>query len=143
MSWPPSRSLIVWCTPALFLAAVGLGAWIVLAQPPLFGILLVLFVTLPVGWVLVSSLWPARAERGCPACGADALVRADPRATHGLACTACGFRDESASAWLLAEEEGPLEVLVLAARERRAGGRRADRARAANMAGVDSRRRKG
>ena len=35
---------------------------------------------------------------------------------------ACGWRDESASAWLLAEEEGPLEELVLAQRRRQGVG---------------------
>ena len=125
MSWKPPRALALWCAPALFLAAVLLGVWIVLARPPVFGVLLVLLALVPVGWVLVSALWPARADRTCPTCGADALVRADACATHGLACKACGWRDDSASAWLLAEEEGPLEELVLAERERRRGARTA------------------
>jgi hypothetical protein len=140
------RSWLAWCAPLAFLGAVALGVWITRAEPPLFGLLLALLALVPVGWVLVSSLWPARAERGCPACRKDALVRADPRATHGLVCRACGWRDESASAWLLAEEEGPLEELVLAERRRRAAERRAPTPRAArstNSADVDSPRPRG
>jgi hypothetical protein len=113
-----TSSLLRWCAPALFLGAVGVAAWIVFARPPLFGVLLAVLLVGPLSWILVSTLWPARAERRCPGCGADALVRSDPRATHGLACEQCGWRDESASAWLLAEEEGSLEELVLAARGR-------------------------
>lgn len=114
-----------WCAPALFLAAVLGGVALVSLRPPLVGVLLVALVLVPIAWVLVSTLWPARAERGCPACKADALVRSDPHTTHGLLCRACGFRDDSASAWLLAEEEGPLEELVLSqrARERDVRGR--------------------
>ena len=114
-----------WLAPLLLLGAVLLGAWIVLARPlSLFAWLLVALAVVPIGWVLVSALWPARAERGCPACRADALARIDPRATVGLVCRACGWRDESASAWLLAEEEGTLEEIVL--RERRRAPRPVD-----------------
>ncbi len=110
---------LAWCAPVLFLGAVCLGAWIVFARPlAWFAWVLIALALLPAGWVLVSALWPARAERGCPACKRDALARLDPRATHGLVCRACGWRDESASAWLLAEEEGPLEDIVLAQRGR-------------------------
>ncbi len=128
---PPSA--LQWCAPVLFLLAVGLGVAIVLRRPlALFGGVLIALAVVPVGWVLASALWPARAERRCPACGKDALARLDPRATHGLVCRACGFRDESASAWLLAEEEGPLEKIVLA-----------ERGRAAPPAAVDSPRPRG
>jgi hypothetical protein len=110
---------LAWCAPALLLGAVLLAAWIVFARPfSLFGLVLGAVAAVPIGWVLVSALWPARAERRCPGCGADALARLDARATHGLVCRACGWRDESASAWLLAEEEGPLEEIVLAQRGR-------------------------
>jgi len=109
-----------WFVPPIALAAVGLGVWLGLKRPPLlFGLLAGTFLVVPVLWVLISALWPGKADRKCPACGKDALRRLDPRATTGLLCGACGFRDESASAWLLAEEEGPLEPLVLAQRERR------------------------
>ena len=114
-----ARARLAWCAPALFLGAVLVALWIVLARPPLFGVVLALLVVVPAGYALVSALWPARAERRCPGCGADALARSDPRSTVGLRCTACSWSDDSASAWLLAEEEGPLEELVLAARGRR------------------------
>jgi DNA-directed RNA polymerase subunit RPC12/RpoP len=114
----PSSALL-WCAPALFLLAVGLAVAIVLRRPiSLFGAVLIGLAVVPVGWVLASALWPARAERRCPACGKDALQRLDERATQGLVCRACGFRDAHASAWLLAEEEGPLEKIVLAERGR-------------------------
>lgn len=106
--------------PLAFLAAVGTGVAVVLAGPrAVLAIALGILLLTPVAWVLVSALWPARAERGCPACGRDALRRIDPRATHGVRCDACGFRDETRSAWLLAEEEGPLEDIVVAERGRR------------------------
>jgi hypothetical protein len=109
-----------WLVPPLALAAVGLGVWLGLKRPPLlFTLLAGTCLVVPVGWVLVSALWPGKADRRCPTCGKDALRRLDPRATTGLLCTACGHRDESASAWLLAEEEGPLEELVLAQRDAR------------------------
>src|SRR5262245_8088454 len=114
-------SKLAWCAPALFLLAVAAGVAIVFRGPlSLFAGVLAALVAVPVGWVIVSALWPAKAERRCPACGKDALVRLDERATHGLVCRACGHRDESASAWPLAEEEGPLEEIVLAERGRKA-----------------------
>ena len=77
-------------------------------------------------WIGISTLWPATADRSCPSCGEDGLERLDPQKTYGIRCRGCGFRDESVSAWLLAEEEGPLEEIVL--RQRRDKGReRADR----------------
>lgn len=115
----PLPSWIAWCLPVVLLAAVGLGLWIVRARPlSLFGAVLVGLACVPAGWVLVSALFPAKAERRCPACGADALVRLDARSTQGLRCRACDWCDPSASAWLLAEEEGPLEDIVLAQRGR-------------------------
>lgn len=110
-----------WLVPPVALAAVALGVWLGLRRPPLlFALLAGAFLLVPVLWVLVSALWPGKADRRCPACGKDALRRLDPQATTGLLCTACGLRDESASAWLLAEEEGPpLEELVLAQRDGR------------------------
>jgi len=109
-----------WLVPPLALAAVGLGLWLGLKRPPwLFALFAGAALLVPVGWVLVSALWPGKADRRCPACAQDTLARLDPHSTTGLGCSACGFRDESASAWLLAEEEGPLEKLVLAQREAR------------------------
>ena len=118
MHGKPSPALS-WCAPAFFLLAVAAGVGIVLHRPlSMFGGVLAALAAVPVGWVLASALWPAKAERRCPACGKDALERLDERATHGLVCRACGHRDASASAWLLAEEEGPLEEIVLAERGR-------------------------
>lgn len=124
MASPNRRAaLIAWCAPPAFLAAVAGGVAIVLAQPlALLWLVLGALVVVPAGWVLVSALFPGRAERRCPACARDGLRRLDVRSTHGLTCSACGWRDESASAWLLAEEEGPLEEIVLAERGRRGAG---------------------
>lgn len=109
-----------WFVAPIALGAVAAGVWLGLRRPPLlFALFAGAFVLVPVGWVLVSALWPGKADRRCPACGKDALQRIDSRRTVGLVCSACGQRDESASAWLLAEEEGPLEPLVLAQREER------------------------
>ena len=114
-----------WLVPPLCLTAALAGGWIVLGAPHALLGTAVVFFLVPILWVLASSLWPARAERTCPACKSERLERIDRSATVGITCRACGWRDESASAWLLAEEEGPLEKIVLA--ERRA--RRSDPAR--------------
>ena len=74
-------------------------------------------------WVLVSVFFPARADRSCPRCGEESLERLDRTRTTGIRCRACGFRDEQASAWLMAEEEGPLEEIVLRERGRGAVAR--------------------
>ena len=113
-----------WLVPPIALLAILAGTWLALRRPAaLSWILLGTLVLVPAGWVLLSALWPASAERRCPACRKDTLVRLDPATAVGLCCSACDWRDESASAWLLAEEEGPLEELVLRqrgrARERR------------------------
>jgi predicted RNA-binding Zn-ribbon protein involved in translation (DUF1610 family) len=119
MQRKPPRALF-WFVPAILLLAVAAGVAIVFSRPlALFAGVLAALAAVPVGWVIVSALWPARAERRCPACGKDALRRLDERATQGLVCQACGYRDESASAWLLAEEEGPLEEIVLEERGRK------------------------
>lgn len=110
----------LWLAPVFFLGAVLGGVALArLDLRNLFGVVLVALGAVPLLWVLVSALWPARAERTCPACGGVHLERLDPRSTHGLACRGCGWRDEAASAWLLAEEEGPLEEIVLEQRGRK------------------------
>ncbi len=68
-------------------------------------------------WVMASLLWPDRADRKCPECGLDTLERMDQESTMGLRCGSCGFEDETLSSWFLAEEEGPLEKIVLAQRD--------------------------
>jgi hypothetical protein len=109
-----------WLVPPLFLTAVGIGVGIVIHQPlGLWGWALAICFAVPVGWLLVSILWPGKPDRTCPECGAEALERSDPRTTTGLVCSACGWDDETASGWLMAEEEGPLEEIVLQQRGRR------------------------
>ncbi|MSR60816.1 MAG: hypothetical protein EXS08_00020 [Planctomycetes bacterium] len=116
-------ALVTWCAPAAFLAAVLGGVAVVFSRPlALLWVVLGALVVVPTGWVLVSALFPGKAERRCPACAGETLVRLDVRTTQGLGCRACGWRDESASAWLLAEEEGPLEEIVLAQRGRHGAG---------------------
>lgn len=120
---PPSagrgRRVLVALFPLVLLATVIGAIALARANPKaLFVGLFVLAAALPLAWLTVSALWPARADRTCPTCGAAALERLDANSTHGLGCRACGWRDESASGWLLAEEEGPLEPLVLARRPR-------------------------
>ncbi len=105
--------------PVFSLGALVLARSIVAEKPLwLFGAVLGLFFAAIAGWIVVSTLWPARAERRCPVCGSEALARIDPEATSGIACRKCNYRDDAASSWFLAEEEGSLESIVL--RERRA-----------------------
>jgi len=66
---------------------------------------------------VVPVLFPAKADRTCPSCSARALVRQDPDSLRGLVCSACGWSDAEASAFFLAEEEGPFEDAVLRERE--------------------------
>ncbi len=109
-----------WFGPPFFLLAVLLGAGIAWRGPlSIFGLALGLLAFAPALWILISALWPARAERACPACSSGRLVRADPGSTVGIRCDSCGWHDDTASAWLLAEEEGPLEEIVLREREKR------------------------
>jgi len=89
------------------LAAVLCGAALVLRGPDrVFGGALALFLGASIAWILVSVLWPARPDRTCPACGEEALRRMDAETTRGVACSACGHRDEAQSSFLMAEEEG-------------------------------------
>jgi len=117
------------------LAAVVVGFLLVRSAPVwIFGFAFGALLVAVCVWVLVSVLWPARADRVCPRCGRAALERADPATTVGLVCRACGHRDETRSAWTLAEEEGPLEELVLATRR----ARRTARARPRGASGAPS-----
>lgn len=109
--WPDRAA---WLVAPLMLAAVAAAVLLVMRGPQLlFGAALVVLFGIGFVWMLVSVFFPAAPDRTCPACGADALERLDPAATSGVRCAACGFCDASASAWLLAEEEGPLERTVL------------------------------
>lgn len=115
-----ASSPLGWILPPLLLAATGLGAWLVTAGPPrMFGWVVGACAVLAVVWVLVSALFPGQPERTCPACERDTLVPASRESTAGVLCKACGFSDGEASSFLMAEEEGPLEPMVLARRRRR------------------------
>lgn len=105
--------------PAVLLAAALTGGAIVLSRPEgLFAYAFGALVLGGLGWILVSVLNPAAPDRRCPACGEDALRRLDPDSTRGIGCRACGWQDESASAFVLAEDEvADLDRLVLEERE--------------------------
>lgn len=122
----PRLGLAGWLIAPLLLSATLAGIAFVLRGPDqlflwafgsMFGIALL--------WVLVSVFFPAPVDRTCPECGATALARIDPQSTRGLICTACGWRDETTSSFLLAEAEGPLEETVLRERAQRRAARRA------------------
>ena len=68
---------------ALVAFAPGLALWIFLA-----GVF-----ALPIGWMIVSTLLPARLDRNCPACSAWALEPLDPEDRYGVRCAECGFED--------------------------------------------------
>lgn len=113
------KGLVTWLAPGLFLAAALLGVALVRSgSSTWFGAVVLALVAAPAAWVLVSALSPARADRRCPSCAREALARQSQDSTQGLRCTACGWTDAEASAWMLAEEEGPLEGIVLAERGR-------------------------
>ncbi len=113
----PARG--AWLLPPLMLAAIASGVLFVFRGPDqIFGAVFGLVLALGSVWILVSTLLPARADRTCPLCGREGLVRLDPGSTQGLACRLCSWRDESASSFLLAEVEGSLEDIVLRERER-------------------------
>jgi hypothetical protein len=111
--------------PALMLASIALAFALIRSHPLGLARALALGAVVAIlSWIVTSALWPARADRRCPVCRTDSLARKDPRATVGVTCTRCGYADAEASAWLLAEEEGPLERTVIeerAARRRRPG----------------------
>jgi len=106
------------------LLAIGGGLRVVLTgSADLFGWTIGAVLVVAVGWTLVSSLHPASADRKCPECGRLGLVRLDPRSTHGVTCGECGWSDAEQSSFLLAEEEGPLEPIILAERGKQPGER--------------------
>jgi DNA-directed RNA polymerase subunit RPC12/RpoP len=122
MRWLERRAAL-FVAPLCLVAALG-GGWLAVRRP---GWLFVPVATLLIGsaalWILVSALSPAKADRRCPRCGANSLVRLDDRSTRGVRCTRCPHRDEGVSSFYLAEEEGPLEDIVLAERAARRGRR--------------------
>lgn len=114
--------------PPLLLGAVLLGTAIVMQAPThLLGFALGGALLFGFGWILASTLLPAApVDRRCPRCGAeDGLRPASRDTTRGVACDVCDWTDETASAWMIAEEDGPLEDVVLlerAARRKRDHG---------------------
>jgi hypothetical protein len=113
--------LAAWAMPPLLLASVACGVAVVLRAPRgAFAVAAGSLFAVAIAWILVSVFFPARAERRCPGCGQETLERAG--GLRGLACERCGWRDDEASAFLLAEaEDAPLEPLVLAERDALAG----------------------
>jgi hypothetical protein len=111
--------LAVLIGPATLAAAVAGGLLIPRSPQVLVAWVLGAMLLIALGWVVVSSLHPARPDRRCPACTGQTLVRADELSTRGLTCTRCSWSDEQASAFLFAEEAGGLESLVLADRRER------------------------
>lgn len=124
---PRGLDRIAWAIPLVMLGAIAVGVLIVRNAPGWIGPAMVsVLVGAGLLWVGVSVFWPAKADRKCPRCEEEALERLDPDTTQGLKCASCGFVDEQATGWFLAEDEGPLEDLVL---RQRAAKREAKRAR--------------
>ena len=120
---PQPGPLLQILMPLCMLASIGL-VMILVIQPdegpsPLIigGILALLF-----GWIGISVLWPARADRRCQQCKTEYLQRMDPASALGLVCAQCGWSDATASGWYFAEEElDALEPLAMERRQARAG----------------------
>ena len=90
----------------------------------IFGVLFGVLLGVGLGWILISVLMPAKADRTCPSCGRKGLEKLDPKSTCGLVCRFCEWSDATASSFLLTEEEGPFEDIVLDQRRARDEGRR-------------------
>lgn len=124
---PPPRPLSL--EPAAPAPVRGVGAWLIgplLLSASVAAMLLIMrgpdqlflwavgtMFVLALTWMLVSVFFPASVDRTCPSCGARTLRRMDPKTTRGLTCTSCGHTDATASSFLMAEAEGPLEEAVL------------------------------
>lgn len=110
-----------WLVAPLLLGATAAGVLFVLRGPDhLFGAVFTGVLGLGLAWILISSLFPGRADRRCPRCSKDGLERLDARSTRGVRCRACGMVDAHASSFLLAEADGAaLEDIALRDRSRR------------------------
>ncbi len=105
--------------PPLFLGSVLFGIVLLTRRPDgLWAYVVGAIFVVVFGWFLVSTLWPGRAERKCPACEQEGLTRLSEESHRGLRCTLCGFEDENASSFFIAEEEGTLEETVMLERGR-------------------------
>lgn len=118
----PTAERFFWAFPLVLLTAIVCGFLVVRDGPGWLGpAAIALLVGAVLLWVGVSVFWPAKADRRCPTCGEEALERLDPETTQGVRCRACDHVDEEATGWFLAEDEGPLEDLVLRQRARKRG----------------------
>jgi hypothetical protein len=109
-----------WLIGPLCLCAIAAAMLFVFRGPDeIFAIAFGLVLAIGLAWILISALFPASADRQCPRCGRASVVRADPNALTGLRCRACGWRDDSASSFIHAEDDGaPFEDVVLRERGR-------------------------
>jgi hypothetical protein len=122
-----ARSAIAaWLVAPTLLAATATGILFVMRGPDrFFAYAVSTLFALAVAWVLISVFFPAAPERTCPRCGGGTLQRLDASTLRGVACSACGFADPEQSSFLMAEEEGSIEFLVLSERAlSRSGGTR-------------------
>jgi hypothetical protein len=109
-----------WLIGPLLLSSVAAGMLFVFRGPDhVFGVSLGLVLGLAFLWMLISVLFPAKPDRTCPSCGERTLERLDPQSTQGVRCSDCGWQDEAASSFLMAEEDGSLADTVLRERRRR------------------------
>lgn len=116
----PANSPVAWLLPVVALAGTAAGALFLLRGPDgAFAVAFGLLVAAGGAWVAVSILFPAGADRTCPKCRKKALGRIDRDSTTGVVCAHCGWSDETASAHLISESEGPFEDAVLRQRGRR------------------------
>lgn len=110
-----------WLVAPLLMGATAAGVLFVMRGPDqVFGAVFTGVLALGLAWILISSLFPGRADRRCPRCTQQGLERLDPRSTRGVRCRACGMVDAHASSFLLAEDDGAqLEDVALRARSKR------------------------
>ncbi len=100
--------------PLCLTATVAAVLFIQRGPDHVFGAVFTGVLALGLAWILISSLFPGRADRSCPACGRQTLERLDRRSTRGVRCRACGLVDPHSSSFLLAEDEGAqLEDIAL------------------------------
>lgn len=104
-----------WLVGPLILGSIAAAMLFVFRGPDeVFGVAFAVVLALGLLWILVSALFPASAERRCPRCRRPSIVRADAQKLTGLRCEACSWRDDSASAFIHAEDDGtPFEDIVL------------------------------
>ena len=111
-----------WILPVMVFGAIAVALQLLrFGGPKLAYFILGATLLIGFGWILVSALHPAKADRICPKCGEEALERLDPETTRGVTCTSCGHTDPDESSWFLAEEETVLEEIVLRERARVSG----------------------